>query len=232
MQNKKIIVTGGTSGIGLATAQRFQQMGGIVTVTGRNEERLRAATALGLQAIAVDSRDRTALDRFFAGQDGIDHLVIAAGGSKGMGEFASLSLDELREGFEAKFWPQLHTFQSAIPHMRTGGSVTLVTAISAVAKLPGVSGLTAINGALELMVPIWARELKTIRINAISPGLIDTPWWDFVPKENRQDTFQQFTANQPVARAGRPEEVADAIVFLAGNDYITGKALGVDGGMA
>lgn len=142
-----------------------------------------------------------------------------------------MSLAELREGFEEKFWSQLETVQSALPYLRSEGSVTLITAISAVAKLPGVSGLAAVNGALELMVPIWARELRTIRFNAVSPGVIDTPWWDFVPKEDRQAAFAQYTAGIPVARAGRPEEVADAIVFLAGNGYITGKVLGVDGGI-
>ena len=82
------------------------------------------------------------------------------------------------------------------------------------------------------MVPIWAREWKTIRVNAVSPGLIDTPWWDFVPAENRAAVFAQYTAGLPVARAGRPEEVAEAVVLVAGNGYITGKVLGVDGGMA
>lgn len=232
MQHKKIVVAGGTSGIGLATAKGFQQLGGIVTVTGRNAERLGAAERQGFKAAAVDSRDRKALDVFFAGHGAVDHLVIAASGGKGMGEFAGLSLAELREGFEAKFWPQLETLQSALPYMEKGGSVTLITAISAIARLPGASGLAAINGALELMVPVLSRELKPVRINAVSPGLIDTPWWDFVPRENRQETFAQFTAGIPVARAGRPEEVADAILFVAGNGYITGKVLGVDGGMA
>jgi NAD(P)-dependent dehydrogenase (short-subunit alcohol dehydrogenase family) len=232
MQDKKIVVAGGTSGIGLATARRFQQLGGIVTVTGRNVERLRAAEGVGLKAVAVDSRDRKALDGFFATQGGIDHLVVAAGGSKGMGEIAKLSFAELREGFEAKFWPQLETFQSALPYLQGEGSVTLITAISAIAKLQGVSGLAAINGALEIMVPIWARELKPLRINAVSPGLIDTPWWDFVPSESKAETFAKFTAGLPVARAGRPDEVAEAVVFVAGNGYITGKVLGVDGGMA
>jgi NAD(P)-dependent dehydrogenase (short-subunit alcohol dehydrogenase family) len=231
MQDKKIVVAGGTSGIGLATAQRFQQLGANVTVTGRNPERLRAAEGLGFKAASVDSRDRKALDAFFAAHGAVDHLVIAASGGKGAGEFASLPLDDLREGFEAKFWPQLHTLQSSLNYLQTGGSVTLITAISSIAKLPGVSGLAAINGALELMVPIWARELKPLRVNAVSPGLVDTPWWDFVPKEDRQATFAQYTSGLPIARAGRPEEVADAIVFLAGNEYITGKVLGVDGGL-
>jgi len=232
MQDKKIVVAGGTSGIGLATARKFKLQGGIVTVTGRNAEKLRAAADLGLKTAALDSRDRKALDAFFAKHGAFDHLVVAVSGGKGMGEFAKLPLAELREGFEEKFWSQLETVQSALPYLQTGGSVTLITAISAVAKLPGVSGLAAVNGALEHMVPIWAREWRTIRVNAVSPGVIDTPWWDFVPREDRQAAFAQYTAGLPVARAGRPEEVADAIVFLAGNGYITGKVLGIDGGMA
>jgi NAD(P)-dependent dehydrogenase (short-subunit alcohol dehydrogenase family) len=231
-QNKRIVVAGGSSGIGLAAAQQFQQQGGIVTVTGRNAEKLRAAGDAGLKAAAVDSRDRPALDRFFAGHGPVDHLVIAAGGSKGMGEFKSLSLDELREGFSAKFWPQLETLQAALPYMAAGGSVTLVTAISATAKFTGVSGLAAINGALEIMVPILAKELKPLRVNAVSPGVVDTPWWDFVPAANRQEAFAQFTADLPVPREAQPAEVAEVIILLAGNGYMTGKIIGCDGGMA
>ena len=232
IKDKKIVVAGGTSGIGLATALKFKELGGIVTVTGRNADKLRAAEGLGLKAEALNSRDRIALDAFFAKQGAIDHLVVAVSGSKGMGEFATLVLSEVREGFEEKFWSQLETVQSALPSIQSGGSVTLVTAISGSAKIPGVSGLAAVNGGLEVMVPIWAREWKTIRVNAVSPGLIDTPWWDFVPVEDRAATFAQYTAGLSVARAGRPEEVAEAIVLMAGNDYITGKVLGVDGGMA
>jgi NAD(P)-dependent dehydrogenase (short-subunit alcohol dehydrogenase family) len=232
MQDKKIVVAGGTSGIGLATAQRFKQLGGDVTVTGRNADKVRAAEQLGLKAAVLDSRDRQALDRFFAAQGVVDHLVIAAGGGKGMGEFATLSLAELREGFDAKFWPHLETLQAALPYLQKGSSVTLVTAISSVAKLPGTSGLGAINGALELMVPILARELATIRINAVSPGVVDTPWWDFMPAENKPGAFAQFTANIPAGREAQPEELADAISFLAGNAYMTGKVIFCDGGMS
>jgi NAD(P)-dependent dehydrogenase (short-subunit alcohol dehydrogenase family) len=231
-KGKKIVVVGGTSGIGLATAQRFQQEGAVVTVTGRNAEKLRLAEGKGLAAAAVDSRERPALDLFFAKQGVVDHLVVAASGGKGMGEFATLSLGELREGFDAKFWPHLETLQAAIPFLSAGGSVTLVTACSSAAKMPGTSGLAAMNGALELMVPILARELKTIRINAVSPGVVDTPWWDFIPQENKAGAFAQFTANIPVGREAQPAEVADAIVFLAGNAYMTGKVIFCDGGLS
>lgn len=231
-ENKSIVIAGGTSGIGLTTAKQFQQLGAVVTVTGRNAGRLRAAEQGGLRAASVDSTDRGALDTFFAGHGPVDHLVIAASGGKGMGEFATLSLGELREGFAAKFWPQLETLQSALPYLRAGGSATLITAISAIAKLPGVSGLAAINGALELMVPILAREFKPVRVNAVSPGLVDTPWWDFLPQDGKADAFKQFTAGIPAGRVAQPEEVADVIVFLAGNGYMTGKVIGCDGGMS
>jgi NAD(P)-dependent dehydrogenase (short-subunit alcohol dehydrogenase family) len=231
-KDKKIVVIGGTSGIGLATAQRFQQQEAVVTVTGRNAEKLRLAERLGLAAAAVDSRERSALDLFFAAQGVIDHLVIAAGGGKGLGEFATLSLDELRAGFDAKFWAHLETLQAALPYLAVGASVTLVTACSSLAKMPGTSGLGAMNGALELMVPILAKELKPIRINAVSPGVVDTPWWDFIPLENRGAAFAQYTGNIPMGREAQPAEIADAIGFLAGNAYMTGKVIFCDGGLS
>lgn len=231
-QNQKIVVAGGTSGIGLAMAKRFVSEGAIVTVTGRNQERLKAAGQGSITATGVDSRDRAALDKFFSGYGALDHLVIATGGAKGLGEFSGLSLGVLQEGFAEKFWPQLETLQAALSFINAGGSVTLITGIASVAKRPGQSGLAAINGALELMVPVLAQELKPIRINAVSPGLVDTPWWDFLPAENKPAAFAQFSAGIPAGRAAQPEEIADVIAFLAGNAYMTGKVVGCDGGMS
>jgi len=231
-QNQKIVIAGGTSGIGLATARRLAAEGADVIVTGRNPEKLKAAGGNGIRTVHVDSKDRVALDVFFSDLGAVDHLVIAAGGSKGMGEFSGLSLDVLREGFAEKFWPQLQTLQAALPSMAAGGSVTLITGSASVLKKPGISGLAAINGALELMVPVLAQELKTIRVNAVSPGLVDTPWWDFIPEEQRPAVFAQWTSGIPAGRVSRPEEVADVIVFLAGNGYMTGKVIGCDGGLS
>jgi len=231
-QHQKIVIAGGTSGIGLATARRLAAEGAVVTVTGRNPEKLKAAEKEGIQAVNIDSKDRVALDAFFSELGTVDHLVIAAGGSKGMGEFAALSLDELRDGFAEKFWPQLETLQAALPVMAREGSITLITGSASVLKRPGISGLAAINGALELMVPVLSKELKTIRVNAISPGLADTPWWDFLPEEQKPAVFSQWTSGIPAGRVARAEEIADVVVFLVGNAYMTGKVIGCDGGLS
>lgn len=231
-KDQKIVIAGGTSGIGLATAQYFSLEGAFVTVTGRDVPKVAAAQAEGLEAVVVDSNDRKALDAFFAAHGPTDHLVIAVGGSKGMGEFAGLSLDVLREGFDEKLWPQLATLQAALPVLKAGGSVTMITGSASRLRQPGVSGLAAINGALELMVPVLAQELRSVRINAVSPGVVDTPWWNFLPREGRGAVFAQFTANIQAGREARPGEIADVVGFLAGNAYMTGKVIGVDGGLA
>ena len=231
-EGKKILVAGGTSGVGLAAAKLFADGKGLVTVTGRSEGKLKAAETLSLRAEMVDSTDRTSVELFFKKHGKFDHLVIAVSGCKGIGNFSELSLQTLREGFDQKFWAQLETMQAALPYVNKGGSMTLVTAISASAKMPGSAGLAAINGALEIMVPILAKELSPVRINAVSPGVVDTPWWDFLSPEAKQETFAQYAGQIPVGRVAQPEDIADTIVFLAGNDYMTGKVIGCDGGIS
>ncbi|MGY3211824.1 SDR family oxidoreductase [Mucilaginibacter sp. HD30] len=230
--NQQIIVAGGASGIGLASALQFKAQGGTVTVTGRNTEKLIHAEKQGLVTAKVDSTDRNALDTFFKNYGPIQHLVISLSGSKGMGNFSELSLQVLREGFEEKFWANLHTVQAALPYIDKGGSVTLVTAISGIAKLPGTSGLGAINGALEIMVQTWAKEFDQIRVNAVSPGVVDTGWWNFLPADKKDETFAAFSKQIKVGRVGQPEEIADAILFAAGNPYMTGKVIACDGGLS
>lgn len=233
MEHSKVIVAGGASGIGLSAAIRLAAAKAAVTVTGRDEAKLKTVVAEHplIHTQQLDSSNRAALDAFFSTYGAIDHLVIALSGGKGSGEFAGLPLDDLREGFEGKFWPQLQTLQAALPYMKAGGSITVITAISASAGMPGTSGLAAINGALELMIPILAKEIKPVRINAVSPGVIDTAWWNFLPADAKQQAFAQYATQIPAGRVGKPEEVADAILFLAGNNYMTGSVLHCDGGL-
>lgn len=232
LQNKKTIVAGGTSGIGLATALLFQKAAASVTVTGRNTEKLDAARQKGLKVAQVDSRNITDLEGFFKSEGNIDHLVVALGSSKGVGNFNDLLLDDLREGFEEKYWSQLSTIKTALPYVNKNGSITLVTAITGTAKMPGTSGIGSINGALEIFVPILAKELKPIRINAVSPGVVDTPWWDFLTDELKKQTFDQFASQITAGRVAQPDDIAKTILFLANNEYMTGKVIACDGGLA
>ncbi|MQS11628.1 SDR family oxidoreductase [Streptomyces kaniharaensis] len=224
---------GGSSGIGEAAAAAFAADGAEVVITGRSRERLDAAVArIGGKTTGaqLDAADAEAVAAFFAEGGALDHLVVAVSGAAGSGPFAQLDLAELATGFDAKFWPQVRVLQAALPHLRADGSVTLITAASARAAFPGTAGLAAINGALQAMVPPLAVELAPLRINAVSPGVIDTPWWDRVPTDQRKALFDGLAATTPAGRVGRAEDVARAIHMLAANTFVTGVVLDCTGG--
>ncbi|MGW6754624.1 SDR family oxidoreductase [Streptomyces sp. NPDC055006] len=232
-ETARVVVMGGSSGIGEATATLFAATGAEVTITGRDQARLdQAAARVGGKTTAhrMDATDPADIDAFFAQSGPIDHLVVAVSGSAGSGPFAELDLADLAAGFEGKFWPQVRILRAALPQLRADGSVTLITAASARAAFPGTSGLAAINGALEAMVPPLAVELAPLRINAVSPGVVDTPWWDRVPAQQRQALFEGLAATTPVGRVGHPADIARAIHSLATNGFITGVVLDTTGG--
>lgn len=227
------VVMGGSSGIGEATAALFARNGAEVTITGRDRTKLdEAAARIGgkTSTYRMDATDQADIAAFFATAAPVDHLVVAVSGAAGSGSFAGLDLAELAQGFDGKFWPQLRSLQAALGHLTEHASVTLVTAASARAAFPGTSGLAAINGALEAMVPPLAVELAPRRINAVSPGVIDTPWWDRVPAAQREEMFAGLAATTPVGRVGTPEEVAEAVNSLATNGFMTGVVLDCTGG--
>ena len=230
LAGQRVVILGGTSGIGLAAAKLFSARGAGVTIVGRDAEKLASALkeiGASAEGAAADAGDRAALDALFAKLPPVDHLVIAASGGKGAGPFAKLDGAELARGFQAKFWTHWNAAQAALPHVSPQGSITFVTAASSRLANPGTSGLAAINGAIERMTPTLARELAPLRVNAVSPGVIDTPWWADKPA----GMFETASRKAPLARAGRADEVADAIVFLAGYRFITGSVLDVDGGL-
>ena len=138
----------------------------------------------------------------------------------------------MKDGFEEKFITQLQTAQEALPYLNKSGTITFITAVSSQSKLPGTSGIGAINGALEILIPTLAKELKPLRINAVSPGVINTTWWDFLPAEQKKETFEQYAKTIPTGRIGEPKDVATMIVALIENSYITGQTVVVDGGIS
>jgi len=229
-----IVVIGGTSGIGLATAEIAAKAGAQVVISGRNAEKMRGALdKLGPSGKGelLDARDRESLDAAFARVGPFDHLVLSASGGGGAGPFATLKEADLRSGFDAKFWAQWNSVQAALPYLARNGSITFVTAASARVGNPGTSGLAAVNGALGAMILPLARELAPIRVNAVSPGVVDTSWWDARPKEMKEAFFAASAKSLPVGRVGQPQEIGKAILALAENGFVTGVILDVDGGL-
>ncbi|PKU22905.1 SDR family oxidoreductase [Telmatospirillum siberiense] len=234
MSSQHSVIVGGSSGIGLATARLLLDKGQKVTVTGRNLSRLETARkALNgdLHTLVMDAADPACLPDAFASIGHFDHLVLALGSGKGAGPFASVLLADVRAGFEEKVYAHFATAQAALPHLSKDGSLTFISAVTAFAAMPGTAGIGAANAAVAALVPILAAELRPLRVNAVSPGVIDTPWWDFLSDDQKAPIFSDYAAKTPVGRVGRPEDVAEAIAFLIADTFMSGQTIVCDGGL-
>ncbi len=234
-QGQHVYVMGGSYGVGEATARAFAAAGAQVVITSRSSERLDAAAArIGrpVQARTLDATDPGAVAAFFDHEETVDHLVLALSpGAVAVGPLASLDESDLRTAFDGKFFAHVRVLQAAAPHLSRDGSVTFLSAASARSAGPGTAGLAAANGAIEAMVPPLAAELAPVRVNAVSPGIIDTNWWDGMPPGQKNAYFEGVAASSPVGRVGQPDDVAGAILYLAGNGFVTGTVLDVSGGL-
>ena len=227
-------VIGGSTGIGLETARLLAGRGAQVTVGGRNRYRLDAAVKqLGdrAQAVAVDAEQADSLRQFFAQAGPISDLVITVTRRGGAAPPRSWPRPTCPEHSPARPSPTSARSRLALATLADDGSITLVTAGSAQSALPGTAGLAAVNGALEAAVAPLASELAPRRVNAVSPGVIETGWWDELPVDAKEEAFTTFAQRALVRRNGRPEDVAHAIVALVENGFITGVVLPCDGGL-
>ncbi len=230
---KKIIVFGGTSGIGLAAAAALSRDGFVLHATGREAgkiARLRAAYPQ-IRFHEADSASDAALARCLEEIGAVDHVVLALGGAKGAGPVRELKLEDLIEGFSAKLFGQLRSLQAVLPRLSPAGSVTFISGVSAQMADAGTAGLAAINGAIEAMIRPLAVELAPIRVNGISPGAVRTPWWNWMPDDRRNDAFQHYAKASLAGRMGEPDDLAAAVQFLVANTFTTGVVLTCDGGL-
>jgi NAD(P)-dependent dehydrogenase (short-subunit alcohol dehydrogenase family) len=232
VSEKTALVVGGTSGIGLATARRLHALGATVHVAGRSKERLDAVAGSDPALIGhcADGGDREEITGVIEAIGAIDWLIITLSGSEGPGPIADLDLTMLRRAFDAKFWGHITTIQAALPRLAPTGSITLLGAATARSGMPGTAGIAAINGAVEALVKPLAVELAPIRVNGVSPGLVDTPWWSGLPDDTRQAYFAQAAQALPARHIATADDIADVVVVTATNANITGTIIETDGG--
>ena len=233
-KTEHVLILGGSSGIGLATADLLLQLGYKVTIGGRDENRLKRALASlkgDVTSVRVDAANLEQIRGVFSDLKSLNHLVLALGSDKGMGPFSSLTLPNVIEGFTEKVFPHFACAQAAVEVLAKDGSIVFLSGLSAHAASPGTAGIGAANAAVSALVPILAVELKPLRVNGIAPGVIDTPWWDFLPSEQKQQIFSTYAAKTPVGRIGQSADIAKTIGFLIGNTFMTGHVIICDGGL-
>lgn len=236
VRNGKVLIVGGSSGMGMALARRCLDEGAGVAIVGRDVGKLqRAREALrnpvALDAIVADiTQERQVMD-LFDQLGAVDHIVSTAADIRGAYELLpSIDLKAAQKVVESKLYGPLLLAKHGASALSDGGSMTFTSGIAAYRPAARGSVVAAVNAALEGLVRALAIELAPIRVNAVSPGWVDTPIWTFVAGDKKDDTLGAMAQRLPAGRVGQPDDIADAIRFLMGNRFTTGTVLHVEGG--
>jgi NAD(P)-dependent dehydrogenase (short-subunit alcohol dehydrogenase family) len=224
LAGKKVIVVGGSSGIGLSTAELAKSEGAEVLVASRNADRLKTvADRLGAKAIPTDVTNDESVVNLFRQCGPVDHVVVTAAQLRS-GPFKTVSMEDVRNTMESKFWGAWRIARTA--QFRPGGSLTLVTGFLSIRPRPNSAIVGAANGALESL----ALELAPVRVNAVSPGIIDTPIRAAMPEAARREMLAKTAAALPVGRVGVGEDIARQILTFMTVGFATGSIVYIDGG--
>jgi NAD(P)-dependent dehydrogenase (short-subunit alcohol dehydrogenase family) len=228
VKGKTAVVFGGTSGIGLATVEQLAAAGANVVAVSRDPSKA-GQVPDGVRLAACDVGEREALTALFKKIGAIDVLISSAtGGGRAMGPFLEMDLDGFQGSF-AKLWGYANVVRLGAEYLAEDGAIVLVSGTPARRPKPGQVALSAVGAAVEALARAIANEIAPRRINVVSPGFIDTPMVPATGKE-RDEVFAARTKGQAIERAGTSDEVAKAIMFVIGNDYVTGTTVDVDGG--
>jgi NAD(P)-dependent dehydrogenase (short-subunit alcohol dehydrogenase family) len=244
LEGKVAVITGGNSGIGLATAQRFVAEGAYVFITGRRQAELDAAVKLigkNVTAVQGDVSNLADLDKLYAAvkqQKGHLDIIFANAGGGQFAPLGAITEEQFDKTFNANVKGLLFTVQKALPLLRDGSSIILNASIVSIKGMPAFSVYSATKAAVRSFARSWTNDLKDrkIRVNAVSPGPIDTPGVAGLAQSEEQlkQIKAGLAASVPLGRMGTSDEIAKVVVFLASDDssFVTGVELFVDGGMA
>ncbi|SAL36229.1 short chain dehydrogenase [Caballeronia sordidicola] len=230
LAEKRVLIVGGSSGIGAASARAFAARGALITIASRNQSKLDfAANEIGGDIVTaiLDTTDETSIESFFANANSFDHIVVSAA-ETASGPIGQLVLAEAYASMNSKFWGAYRIAKAA--KITDGGSLTLVSGFLSIRPSKSSVLQGAINAALEALARGLALELSPVRVNTVSPGLVATSLWSKLNNEARQAMFEAAAARLPARCVGQPEDVANAVVYLATTPYATGSTVVVDGG--
>lgn len=234
LAGQRIVVIGGSSGMGLATAHAAAAAGAAVTIASSSEERLTTALA-GLpdscDGVVADLRDEADVIALFERVGELDHLVFTAGDAAPPGTLRDTSLAEARAMFDVRLWGSITAAKYAAPRIRAGGSIVLTTGTIGMRPAPGRALAATSAAALEGLVRGLAVELAPIRINAVRSGAVRTPMWDGIPEPQRSEVFATLAQRTLTGTIGEPEQIAAAHLHFMRNSFVTGAILTVDGGL-
>lgn len=238
LSSKKVVIIGASSGLDLAIAKKTAELGASVVMSIHSQDKLNQATELvsfHIEAIAVDILNEDSVNTLFEQVGNFDHLVVTAVPDRNMPRslIAEMATQTAQSGME-KFWATFYAVRAAVKNIATDGSITLSSSISMFkpSKMGGISVVSAANGAVAVFGRSLALELAPIRVNVIASGIVeDTSVWSYQSESERSDLAKWAIASLPVQHLGQPEELAQAVLSLITNPYLTGVILPVDGGL-
>ncbi|QIQ06441.1 SDR family oxidoreductase [Streptomyces liangshanensis] len=230
LQDKTVLVVGRGSGIARAVTLAAREAGARVVVAGRDEESLaKAYNDPGITPERVDLTDERSIAALAERLGEVDHVVSTAS-ARARGTIDALSPEILRLSFETKAIGPIILAKHFRNRIREGGSLTLFSGSSAIKPVPGMLAVAATNGAADTIARALAVELAPVRVNAISPGTVDTGAYDALGDAKKAALFAARKEHNPARRLGTAEDIADAVVFAMTNTFLTGVSLAVDGG--
>lgn len=233
LQDKKVVILGGTSGIGFATARAAQAQGAQVVVSSSNKDKVaKAVAALGSAAngLVADLSDAESVERLFKDIGDFDHLVYTAGESLLFGNLDSLDMTAIRKAFDVRVFGAIAAVKAALPYLRQGGSVVLTSGIASARAPKGLTIGASMCSAMEGFTRALAVELAPLRVNIVSPGFVRTPLWSNIPEADREAMYQDVASTLLVGHVGDADEIAQAYLYLMNNTYVTGQTVVIDGG--
>ncbi len=231
LKDQTVLVIGRGSGLARAIALAAQDAGAQVIVAGRSAEALAAAYAdePGIGTETVDLTDEASIAALGERLGPLDHVVSTAS-ARARGRVADLDRDAIRLSFDTKVIGPLMLAKHLAPRMNPGGSFVLFSGVAAAKIAIGTLGVAITNAAADTLARSLALELAPIRVNAISPGVIDTGAWDAFGEQGKADYFADISARNPARRIGTSDEIAQGVLFALTNTFLTGQTLHIDGG--